>query len=442
MPAEPRPFEPFEPHDPFASARGAAFAVSRALSPLGLRAGEPSEDSFVRAPLRGGLDTSRPSPGGHLTAALAGLPERDRAAALAASPAEGLHELRRLWRGWQRRGVASAVPSTFPFVTSGLAHGLSLVADLFAGEGRAVAVPEPFWGNYRQAFAVRHGARLLTAPAYAVVGEAGDAYRYDPLALVRALASLPPGEPAIALVNLPSNPGGYMPTVPEREELVALLVEEAARRPLVVVCDDAYAGLVFEPEVPRASLFWDFVGAHPNLVPVKVDGGTKELSFFGGRVGFLTFGIERASPTAALLERKLGALVGATIGSPPATGQVVMLQALRNPGIESEVEAVRALLETRYRALQPALAAADPALLRALPANAGCFALVEVPAALGLTADAVRRHLLEHQDTGTIAIGSRYLRIAHCSVDAADLPELARRIERGVAELAGRSSRA
>jgi len=56
--------------------------------------------------------------------------------------------------------------------------------------------------------------------------------------------------------------------------------------------------------------------------------------------------------------------------------------------------------------------------------------------ASGITADAVRRHLLEHQDTGLISIEPRYLRIAHCSVDAAALPELVRRLERGVAELA------
>ena len=45
----------------------------------------------------------------------------------------------------------------------------------------------------------------------------------------------------------------------------------------------AYAGLVYEPDVPRVSLFWDLIGSHSNLVPVKVDGATRELSFFAGR---------------------------------------------------------------------------------------------------------------------------------------------------------------
>jgi aspartate/methionine/tyrosine aminotransferase len=202
-----------------------------------------------------------------------------------------------------------------------------------------------------------------------------------------------------------------------------------------VICDDAYAGLVFEPDIPRESLFWELAGAHPNLVPVKVDGATKELSFFGGRVGFLTFAVEPESEAARALENKVKLLVRSGIGSPVAASQAVMLQALRRDGIETEVEEVRQLLEGRYRALKGALAEADRELLNPLPFNSGCFALVELPERLGLSADAVRRHLLEHHDTGLISIEPRYLRIAHCSVDAAALPELVRRMETAVREL-------
>ena len=87
-------------------------------------------------------------------------------------------------------------------------------------------------------------------------------------------------------------------------------------------------------------------------------------------------------------------------------------------------------------ALKKALAGVDPALLTVLPFNSGCFALVELPEALGLTSEQVRRHLLDHHDTGLISLEPRYLRIAHCSVDAAALPELVRRLEKGISELA------
>ncbi len=416
-------------------------ALFRALSPLGRRAYFPPDVPAQSAEARGkeingtigqitdGRGGAVPPPA--LAQAFSGLSAADLSQALLYSPIEGLPEVRHRWRAWQRRDLLREVPSSLPLVTVGLSHGLSILADLFGGEGRAVAIPRPFWGNYRQAFAVRTGAEVRTAPAY-VDG------RYNCHATAEALADLPDGEPAVTILNLPSNPGGYSLTVDERREVCASLVAMAERRPLVVICDDAYAGLVYETEIPRASLFWDLAGAHPSLVPVKVDGATKEFSFFGGRVGFLTFAVDPDSGAARALESKVKMLVRSSVGSPITSSQVVLLQALRKEGIEAEVEAVRALLESRYRALQGALAETDPKLLTVLPFNSGCFALVELPERLGLTAEAVRRHLLDHHDTGLISIDARYLRIAHCSVDSSALPELVRRLERAVMELCRR----
>jgi aspartate/methionine/tyrosine aminotransferase len=412
-------------------------ALFHALSPLGRRAFFPPDIPAQAAEARGRTfnatigqitDGRGGAVGLPSLAAAFNLSGQDLDQALLYSPIEGLPEARRRWRDWQRRGVPAAAPSSLPIVTVGLGHGLSLIADLFGGEGKAVAIPQPFWGNYRQAFATRTGARVLTAPAYT-------GGRYNPRAIAQALEALPAGEPAVALLNIPSNPGGYSPAAEERRTLVESLLEAAARRPLVVVCDDAYAGLVFEPGIPRESLFWELAGAHPNLVPVKVDGATKEFSFFGGRVGFLTFAVEPESEAARALENKVKLLVRSGVGSPVASSQVALLQALRREGIEDEVEEVRQLLEGRYRALKGALDEADHELLSPLPFNSGCFALVELPEELGRSADAVRRHLLEHHDAGLISIEPRYLRIAHCSVDAAALPELVKRMEAAVREL-------
>lgn len=411
----------------------------RALSPLGQRVYFPPDVPAQSAEARGkalngtigqitdGRGGAVPLPA--MAAALGGLSSEDLTRALLYSPVEGIPEVRQRWRAWQRRGVPDSVPSSLPLVTAGLTHSLSVLADLFGAEGRPVAIPRPFWGNYRQTFSVRTGAEVLSAPFY-VEG------RFNSRAIAEALDKVPDGEPAVALLNLPSNPGGYSLTVDERKEVRESLLGAAERRPLVVICDDAYAGLVFEPDIPRESMFWELIGAHPNLIPVKVDGGTKEFSFFGGRIGFLTFACDPDSGVARALESKVKTLVRSVIGSPVASSQVVLLQALRQEGIEADVEKVRALLEERYRALKGALAEADPELLKVLPFNSGCFALVELPEKLGLTAEQVRRHLLEHHDTGLISLEPRYLRIAHCSVDAAALPELARRLEQGVRELA------
>ncbi|MBZ0112005.1 MAG: aminotransferase class I/II-fold pyridoxal phosphate-dependent enzyme, partial [Thermoanaerobaculia bacterium] len=214
------------------------------------------------------------------------------------------------------------------------------------------------------------------------------------------------------------------------------LVQSAERRPLLVLCDDAYAGLVFEDDIPRESLFWDLVDAHPNLIPVKIDGATKEVSFFGGRVGFVTFPFAAGSAIGEALESKLKCLLRAALGSPVAVSQQILVEALASPTIEDEVEEVRLALAERYKVLKEALAKTSRDLIVPMPFNSGCFALLELPANLGITSEEVRQHLLAHHDTGLVSIAPRYLRIAFCSVSAQSIPELVRRLALAIGELA------
>lgn len=352
------------------------------------------------------------------------------------SPVLGIPAVRDAWQGWQRTGQTDLEPdasqiTTRPVVLGGLTHGLSMVADLFGGPGRHMVVGKPFWGNYRQVFRLRTGVDLHEVEVYRE-------RRYAPSALVDALKQLPAGEPALVIVNFPSNPGGYSPTVDERRELRDGLVEVAAERPLLVLCDDAYGGLVFADGVPNRSFFWDIVGAHENLVPVKVDGATKEFAFFGGRVAFLTFGLSLSADATHAIENKLQCLSRATVGSPSATAQMILLRGLESGSTFDEVDAVRRIAQQRYEAVQPALAKLDPDLLRPLPFNSGFFVLMELPESLGLDPHAVRKHLIAEHSTGIVAIRPNYLRVALCSVSAESLPEMFERIEAGVRELAAR----
>jgi len=224
--------------------------------------------------------------------------------------------------------------------------------------------------------------------------------RFDSGAIRAALDALPEGEPALLLLNLPANPVGYSPTVTESERLLEALTAAAARRPLLVICDDAYAGLVYEDGVPRESMFWRLAGAHENLIAVKIDGCTKELVFFGGRVAFLTFPFEPDAAATRALESKTKCILRATVGSPAALTQEVALAALQSEGVEDEIEEVRSVLGRRYRALRGALDARAGGLLRPLPFNSGCFALIELPE--GVDSETVRQRLLADFDTGEI----------------------------------------
>ena len=415
------------------------------LSPLGQQAFFPPDIPFQAQEARGttyngtigvftdGHGQAVPLPS--MAAALELSPE-DQNRAFLYSPLLGVPEVRDGWRGWQRGAQGDLAPtedqpSTLPVVTAGLTHGLSLAADLFGGPGRVLAVASPFWGNYRQIFTLRTGTEVRTAPGY-LDGA------YDPLAVASILADLPAGEPALALVNFPSNPGGYSPTVAERQQLRDSLLREAERRPLVVLCDDAYSGLVFAPGVPNRSFFWELAGAHEQLIPIKLDGATKEFAFFGGRVGFFTLGLELSPAAQAAFDNKVQCLVRSTIGSPGATSQLVLMQALRASTVVDEVTAIRDTALRRYEAVQPALAALDDKLLRPLPFNAGFFVLMQLAPGVDLDPHEVRRHLIAEYDTGIVAAQPNYLRVALCSVAAAALPEMIVRIERAVGELAAR----
>ena len=219
-----------------------------------------------------------------------------------------------------------------------------------------------------------------------------------------------------------------MPTQSERLEICSSLLQVAEDRPLMVVCDDAYQGMVYADEIPRDSMFWDLQGVHERLLPVKVDGATKELAFFGGRVGFLTFPLAPDSPTATALESKLKCLLRATVGSPVSMSQVVALRPVRSPSLGVEVESVRQLLSSRYHRLQESLGQLDPDLAKALPFNSGCFALIELTERVGRSSDSIRKRLLEDFGTGLIAFAPNYLRIAFCSIAEDSIPELVNRI--------------
>ncbi len=349
------------------------------------------------------------------------LDDDDRNRALLYSPIDGILELRERWHEWQRPD--DALPTSLPVVTNGLTHGLSIAADLFGDPGRKVIVGAPFWGNYRQIFEVRTGSELIPAQCFTSQG-------YRPESLAAALNAIPGSEPAIVILNFPSNPVGYMPSAAERASLIGLLDDAAEKRPVIAICDDAYQGLVYEEGVPRDSLFFDLMGRNDQLVPIRVAGSTKEMVFFGGRVGFLTLPFSPDHEVAVALEDKIRSLIRSAIGSPCSLSQMVLLQALRSDTLTSETHATYDLLAARYRKLKAALACVVDPPFASLPFNSGVFALLELPESLD--ADRARQSLIADQSTGLVSAQGRYLRIAFCSVAEDDIEELVGRTVLGL----------
>jgi aspartate/methionine/tyrosine aminotransferase len=332
------------------------------------------------------------------------------------SPQGGAPALREAWRDRLLADEAN-VEISLPMVTFALTHGVSLIADLFVDEGVEVIVPNPCWGNYKGIFELRRGGVLRTWDFFTDDGRLN-------IEGLKATLNATTGR-CVVILNFPGNPTGYSPLSSEVEPLLQVLLEHD--RPTVVVCDDAYQGLVFESDVSVRSLFFELTRRCDKslMLPVKVDGATKELAFFGGRVGFLTFGLNQE--VAAPLVEKARAIARATVSSPPGPSQAVVLAALQSPAIEDEVAGIRHLLARRYRALKAAMPLVEHSGFKSYPFNAGCFALLKAPSSIDV--DALRVYLIEVYSIGLVSLPTvGALRIAYCSMDERDIEPMLTRL--------------
>jgi aspartate/methionine/tyrosine aminotransferase len=351
--------------------------------------------------------------------------------ALPYAPSPGLPALRAKWRDH----VLAANPSlagqalTLPIVTCGVTHGLSLVADLFTDAGDTVLIPEQVWGNYNMVFHVRRDARMVKYPFFAASGG------LDTRGFASVLDAESPRGKLVVLLNFPNNPTGYSPTEAEAAALRDALVAATNRGcRIVVVCDDAYFGLFYEPEVMRESIFARLAGKHPRLLPIKLDGATKEDFVWGLRVAFITFAAPGGAAVQDAIERKVAGCIRGTISNCSQASQNVLLQAMNDPAYAAEKQAKFEVLRSRALRLKTVLA--DARYLSAwtpYPFNSGYFMCLRLKS---LNAEAYRLRLLDRCGIGVIATAPTDIRVAFSCIEEKDLADLFERMFQCAREMA------
>ncbi|CAM4335327.1 aminotransferase class I/II-fold pyridoxal phosphate-dependent enzyme [Paenibacillus tarimensis] len=333
------------------------------------------------------------------------------------APPAGKPELRTAWRTKMLKETPSLEGKSFgnPIVTNALTHGLSIVADLFAGPGDAVVIPNKNWENYELTFGVRRGAEIVEYPLY------DEQYKFNSAALREALLAQKDKGKAIVLLNFPNNPTGYTPGVQEYEEITAAIHDAAeAGVNVVAVTDDAYFGLFFEDSA-QESLFGKLAGLHPRVLAVKVDGATKEEYVWGFRVGFITYASESADLLNALEQKTLG-IIRATISSGPHPTQTFVLHALNSPDFEAQKEEKFAIMKGRANRVKELLDSGRYGdVWTYYPFNSGYFMCLKLKNA---DAESVRQRLLDEYGIGTIALGETDLRVAFSCIEETHLEEL------------------
>ncbi len=345
----------------------------------------------------------------------------------------GLPKLRETWKALQVKknpSLKGVVYST-PIVTNALTHGLRIAAELFAGPGDKVVVPDLYWDNYSLLFEEACGASLETFNTF----KGGV---FDAASMKRALMA--PGDKKILLLNFPNNPTGYTATFADAKKIVsAVKAAAAAGKKIVVVLDDAYFGLVYEPGVHGESLFAEFAALHRNVLAVKLDGTTKEDYVWGLRVGFISFAFKGATPEQLkALEAKAAGDVRSGVSNITAIGQHMALAALGAKDYARQKREKHNVLKKRYETIRRILAR-HPEYAKTfdvMPFNSGYFMCVKPR---GVDAEAVRKHLIAAYSTGTIVL-SGLIRIAFSTVPCTKLPALFAHIHAAVRDLTSASS--
>lgn len=344
------------------------------------------------------------------------------------APSFGLPNLRETWRNMLLTKNPSLAGKAFslPVVTNALTHGLSVAGHLFVDPGDAIILPDLFWDNYELLFEEAYGGRLTTFPMF-------DGPAFNTAAMAKLLNA--PGDRKIVILNFPNNPTGYTATESDTAAIRAALLQAAeAGKHLVVILDDAYFGLVYEPGVSKESLFTELADLHPNILAVKLDGPTKEDYVWGFRVGFMTFGIKGATPAQyKALEAKTAGIVRGSISSVTSIGQHLLQKAYTQPDYATQKQTKYDILRRRYTRIKEILAQHPEyrASFEPMPFNSGYFMCVRP---LGVDAETLRKHLLATRNTGVIVL-SGLIRLAFSSVPYDKLDALFSNLHAAIQEL-------
>jgi aspartate/methionine/tyrosine aminotransferase len=334
------------------------------------------------------------------------------------APTQGIEKLREVWKKEILRKNPDIGDSRFslPLLVPGLTCGISTLADLFADKGDTLVLPDLHWDNYPLIFETRRETSVSTFPLFAGRG-------FNVQGMREALARAAGAGKAILLLNFPNNPTGYSPTIDEADAIVTAIREVAASgKKMLVITDDAYFGLYFEPKIYEQSLFARLCGLHENVLAAKIDGSTKEDLTWGFRTGFITLGAKGLTEAQYdALTRKLTGALRSTISNSSMLSQNLILHSLEDPQRPAQKAAAAKLLRERYDTAKSILAGRTSGVIEPLPFNSGYFMSFHLRKG---SAETLRKALLSESGVGTIAIDDTCLRVALSSVDVEKLDEL------------------
>ncbi len=229
-------------------------------------------------------------------------------------------------------------PAANLLVTDGATEGLFACVQALVEPGDEVLLIEPFYDAYPADVLMAGGV-----PRYLPLELEGGRWRLDPERLHAAVGE----RTRMIVVNTPHNPTGKVFTAEELDAVVA----EAARVDAVILSDEVYEHIAFEPHVPLASR----PGAWERSLSVASLG--KTFSVTGWKVGW----VSGPEPLVRAV-RMAHQWIPFTVATPLQAAGAAMLRHARHSGYYRELAGgfrrrrdalLEALSATPFRALVP-----------------------------------------------------------------------------------------
>jgi len=368
------------------------------------------------------------------------------------SKVAGLEELKAIWKNWivkksltnktveeERLNRLESYIST-PVITSGLTNGIFLCCSLFLDSGDYIISTNKRWGNYDNIIENLLGAKIKSFEFFIKS-------KFNVQGLKDAIYEVSKIQEKIVLIlGFPNNPTGYIPKKEELEEIINVLrlAQKDISKPIIVLVDDAYEPYIYSNNVINRSIFYELHDLEEDIIPIKIDGITKEFLMYGGRIGFVTIGLkpnwvnneEELDLLKTEINNKLSGLIRTTISNSNHFYQSLIINLFKDVGTDGLIEKrdkVKALLKARYEKINAELRKIKNSDISVDPNAGGFFVFVNLNPKK-FRANDFADHLLKKYKVGVIPIEKpndniNGIRIAYCSIDLTQITEFVNRIK-------------
>ena len=358
------------------------------------------------------------------------------------APVLGISSLRENWKKWigyKLKGHNPEIESiiTRPYAVPGITMGIYIISRMFLSPGEKAVMPDKRWGNYD---AIIKGNIDAGIQSFTLFRDKRFNYEGMKDAIIETAKKQ---DKTFLLLNFPHNPTGYSPDNETVIQICSTLKDavKESGKPLIVVTDDAYEGFVYDDST-KHSIFSHLTDLGKDILAVKLDGITKELLFWGGRLGMITFAIPSYFGDKEMieieLENKVVGLVRSTLSNSTRLIQEAVASVISEPEnfIEERNKIIMAIGK-KASAFKEELEKNPCPEVRPDPFNSGFFAFINI---MDISAEKLADHLIKKYKIGVIPIEKKNeningIRVTFSSVIVEDIPRLVAGINNAVKDL-------